>query len=223
MIITNRIFDFAINVDENTIASIVCENPKALYEMMDDLIGMFNFHESSWIISENDGERIDVNKLELILNPFYIEINSKKLLGKVYKEIEDCITGYFLEEMSNINNIFVGIMDSVSKKLSYDIDFNFECNSKDILKIYNVKLHSESCSLLEKLSVYIKLISTALNAKCLFMMDIKRYLSEEEILTLYKEARYWKVHLVLIESKFERKLENEKTIIIDKDRCIIRL
>lgn len=92
-----------------------------------------------------------------------------------------------------------------------------------MIKIYNLKLNYESSSLLEKLSIYIKLVAMAFNLQILFLVDIRRYLTEYEVLALYKEARYWKIQLVIIESRFVDKLENEKVIIIDRDRCIIEI
>ena len=108
-------------------------------------------------------------------------------------------------------------------KVFYEIDYNIECDVKDLIKIYNLKLNYESSSLLEKLSIYIKLVAMAFNLQILFLVDIRRYLTEYEVLALYKEARYWKIQLVIIESRFVDKLENEKVIIIDRDRCIIEI
>ena len=223
MRITNREFDFVIEADENTSISVVCENPKVFYEIIDDSIKLFQSNESNWIISEKDGTRIDSKQIDIIVSPFCFDINSKRLLGNVQKEIEACIYENFTEEISYINNTFVRILEDISVKLSYEIDYNIECDVKDLIKIYDLKLNYESGSLLEKLSIYIKLVAMAFNMQVLFLVDIKRYLTEYEILTLYKEARYWKIQLVIIESRFICKLENEKVIIIDMDKCIIEL
>lgn len=223
MRITNRAFDFVIEADENTSISIVCENPKVFYEMIEDSIKLFKSNESNWIISEKDGTRIDSKQIDIIVSPFCFDINSKRLLGNVQKEIETCIYENFTEGISHINNTFVRILEDISVKLSYEIDYNIECDVKDLIKIYDLKLNYESSSLLEKLSIYIKLVAMAFNVQVLFLVDIRRYLTEYEVLALYKEARYWKIQLVIIESRFVDKLENEKVIIIDRDRCIIEI
>lgn len=223
MRITNREFDFVIEVDENTSVSIVCENPKIFYEMIEDSIKLIKSNESNWVISEKDGSRIDSKQIDVIVSPFCFDINSKRLLGNVQKEIETCIYENFIEEIDYINNAFIRILEDISLRLSYEIDYNIECDVKDLIKIYDLKLSYESSSLLGKLSIYIKLLAMSLNVKLLFLVDIKRYLTAHEILNLYKEARYWKIQLVIMESRFIDKLENEKVIIIDMDRCIIEL
>lgn len=223
MRITNREFDFVIEADENTSVSIVCENPKIFYEMIEDSIKLIKSNESNWVISEKDGSRIDSKQIDVIVSPFCFDINSKRLLGNVQKEIETCIYENFIEEIDYINNAFIRILEDISLRLSYEIDYNIECDVKDLIKIYDLKLSYESGSLLGKLSIYIKLLAMSLNVKLLFLVDIKRYLTAHEILILYKEARYWKIQLVIMESRFIDKLENEKVIIIDMDRCIIEL
>lgn len=223
MRITNREFDFVIEADENTSVSIVCENPKIFYEMIEDSIKLIKSNESNWVISEKDGSRIDSKQIDVIVSPFCFDINSKRLLGNVQKEIETCIYENFIEEIDYINNAFIRILEDISLRLSYEIDYNIECDVKDLIKIYDLKLSYESSSLLGKLSIYIKLLAMSLNVKLLFLVDIKRYLTAHEILNLYKEARYWKIQLVIMESRFIDKLENEKVIIIDMDRCIIEL
>ncbi len=223
MRITNREFDFVIEADENTSVSIVCENPKIFYEMIEDSIKLIKSNESNWVISEKDGSRIDSKQIDVIVSPFCFDINSKRLLGNVQKEIETCIYENFIEEIDYINNAFIRILEGISLRLSYEIDYNIECDVKDLIKIYDLKLSYESSSLLGKLSIYIKLLAMSLNVKLLFLVDIKRYLTAHEILILYKEARYWKIQLVIMESRFIDKLENEKVIIIDMDRCIIEL
>lgn len=223
MRITNREFDFVIEADENTSVSIVCENPKIFYEMIEDSIKLIKSNESNWVISEKDGSRIDSKQIDVIVSPFCFDINSKRLLGNVQKEIETCIYENFIEEIDYINNAFIRILEDISLRLSYEIDYNIECDVKDLIKIYDLKLSYESSSLLGKLSIYIKLLAMSLNVKLLFLVDIKRYLTAHEILILYKEARYWKIQLVIMESRFIDKLENEKVIIIDMDRCIIEL
>ena len=58
--------------------------------------------------------------------------------------------------------------------------------------------------------------------KVVCLVNIKDYLSDEEILELYLNANYNKIHIVLVESREAKVLSNEKICIIDKDKCIIK-
>ena len=54
------------------------------------------------------------------------------------------------------------------------------------------------------------------------LVNIKQYLTENEISELYKLAMYSKIQLVLIEfNMYGKKSEYENIYIIDKDSCII--
>lgn len=223
MRLANTTFDFVINLHENTVASIVCENPSVFQELIVNLRNLFYEEKSCWILSEKNGERIKTNKMDVIYSPFCFEINTTKFLNKVHKDLVDIINNELFEQQQNISKEFLELIDLASNKLSYCIEIQPECNVKDILKAYSVVLEEGYGSLLEKLVTYIKLSASIHQSKCLFLIDIKRYLTKKEVIDLYQEAFYQKLYLILIESKYEEKLENENVVIIDKQKCVIRL
>ena len=56
-----------------------------------------------------------------------------------------------------------------------------------------------------------------------FSKDKKTYLSKTELLYLYQEALYQKVHLILLEAALTEQIEYEKIVIIDADKCVINI
>ena len=53
-------------------------------------------------------------------------------------------------------------------------------------------------------------------------VNLKQYLTENQIFELYKLAKYSKIQLVLIEFHMSgEKMECEDIYILDKDKCII--
>ena len=53
------------------------------------------------------------------------------------------------------------------------------------------------------------------------ILNLKQYISKEELQQFYASVFYEKVFLLLIEGNFSGKEKNEKCLIYDKDCCII--
>ena len=56
----------------------------------------------------------------------------------------------------------------------------------------------------------------------LAFVNLKTYLTDDELRELYKEAFYRKMHLLLLENSIESELEEEIVHIVDRDLCVIK-
>ena len=127
-----------------------------------------------------------------------------------------------VEEYNFINGKIVGTLDDICSKIEYyNVEYNLEYEWKSIFKLYNVRIGENYNSLCEKIEEYVKVLADILHIKLLIFLNIKEYLTEEEIDNLQKICFYKKIFLLLIESEERFVLDNEKTFIIDKDRCLI--
>ena len=92
-----------------------------------------------------------------------------------------------------------------------------ELNKKDKAS----RVSAFSAGILEKLLSYMKILSGLLEIRILCIVNLKTYLSEEQLKEVYQMAFYCKLQLLLIENREQSNLEGEKTYIIDRDRCLI--
>ena len=67
------------------------------------------------------------------------------------------------------------------------------------------------------MEILIDIISTLKIAKILVVPNLKMYLSDEELVELYKYSMYNNVKLFLIERKQTEKLKYEKIIYVDEN------
>lgn len=223
MRITNTDFDFVLELNDNVVTSIVCEDPEIFCGSVENLTHLLNDEASKWIISEDDGKKVKPNKIDVIYSPFCFTVNNRRLLNKVYKDFEELINSELFFEKQTVNNKIICMLENAANRLCYNIEYGTDLNIPDILKVYNVSILEDHEGLSEKLSIYMKLMASVLNIECLFLIDIKRYLKTKDIMELYKEAFYQKIKLILLESKYEGKLENENVILIDRQKCIIHI
>lgn len=173
------------------------------------------------IILTNEDVKINMNKnMQLIIDPFNIDFNSKDILSKLYAKLDQMNT---LEMV--INDEFVTV---VNKLIQYvrDIvnDLTFECSMtdkiafKDILKILSLKIDTEQYEKLEdKIMFLIDLISEFELCKIIVFVNIKQYIDNEIAEIVYKYAISKEITILLIESTKCEKIEHENKLIIDED------
>lgn len=121
-----------------------------------------------------------------------------------------------------MKNGMLYLIEGIQERLQYqNIAYNLEFSWENLLKLYQVHFEPLCVSLLEKLVEYIKIASNLLNLKVIGFVNLKLYLTEEQLHYLYEIAFYNKVNLLLIENIENTQLEEEKLYIVDRDKCII--
>jgi len=148
-------------------------------------------------------------------------LNSKKILGSALKDIEASICENYFDKFQEINTDILNLLDQAILDLPYDISFDCIKDIKDVIKICDITFQEKQLSLLEKITDYIKLESKILKLKCIIFVNLHRFLDDDEIMLLYKEAFYQKVQLIMIESHEITKKSCERVHIIDRSQCII--
>ena len=77
-----------IEITDDTIHSIVVENPKYYYQMVKDFMSQAEGKEGGWIVSEND-KPLAINKsVEVLFDFINMNVNQKTLITKIVNEME---------------------------------------------------------------------------------------------------------------------------------------
>lgn len=221
MRLVNRKYGLEFQLSENEVLNIVCENRIVFESMIADFIGELNGGEGAWILSNNE-EEISLSKsAEIILNPFSVTCNDRKILNAVYKELHTIANQIYSELFAEANSKILNFIDSIVIDVPYALEYNPSGDIEGVFKIYDVKFDEELPTLEERVISYIKTTSQVLRKKVFILVNIKSFLEDSAIQQLYKESMYSKVLLILLESKDYPKLDGEKKVLIDSDLCII--
>lgn len=200
---------------------IVIEDTKSFSMFVRNLWEQYEGVEGGLSILEK-GKEVKINKsIEVIINPFDINCNNKKILSHIQQEVSDIILEEKQIELNRINSDILTVFDEVINKLPYDLEYNLTISPMDLLKTYNLSVGNNQESYLELLIEYSHLLVRACGVKVLISVGLRDYLSPDEIKAYYKEIGYDKLILVDVERSFDKKISEENVLIIDKDQCII--
>ena len=208
---------------ENQSVIFVIENPKAYSEILESFWNQTRGNGSADGLILSEDEKIkDISKeLECIFNPFDLDCNNKKVLSKLYTELQEMTNINLIQEVAEINQNLVKFLDQVTNQVPYPIDFELELNLQALFKLYQVRVETEEGDLLNRVISYLKVMHRICNIKVYAFVGLKQYLQEEELRQLYEFVSYEKIFLIMLEAGESGRLDSEKYWILDRDLCII--
>lgn len=218
-----RPFGEPLEVDAQVPHILVIEHQRTWRNFIQMLHEQCTGEEGGIILSDDKGEIKLSRCAELIINPFQLEINQKKILTSLNNELKERAveSSNYVATMDLLSKIMY-YLDQLSAQLSYPVTME-EIEIGDVLKIAGVKVETEKRSLCENIINYIGLLSDVINISFCALVNIGQYLSPKELSELYKMARYKSVALLLIENRdyLPRDLLQRLTI-FDNDQCVVR-
>ena len=213
-------FENEILFTEENVNILTIKNTKCFSHILQILNDKINGSESNeiFLLDENNEEMNMSKEIQMVLDIFNIDYNSKKILNKIYNIIATNIQknqDFEIEKM--ILNLRNYIIEEINE-LPFEFVMKNELEITGILKLYNLKIDEENyTNILEKIEILIDILSTLDIAKILIIPNLKLFLSEEELVELYKYSLYNNINLLLIERHEENKLKYENCIIIDEN------
>jgi CRISPR-associated protein, csn2 family len=208
-------------LEENKITTIVIENPLVMSEVIRNISRQVNGEDGEWILSDQD-KVFSAEKISIFLdNPLMVNSNEKRISTRLYKELSEQANTLMYEEYTQINSYIVSFLERLLDTVPYHLDMEVDMDLIGILKLYGVKIESDGVSVLEALLDYLRALSCICNIHVVFILNVKQFLTIEDVQQLYEFCFYEKMHLINLEGQKNYNLEQEKCVIIDKDLCII--
>ena len=213
-------FENEIIFNEESVNILTIKNAKCFSHILQILNDKINGLESNeiFLLNENNEEMNIAKEIQMVLDVFNIDYNSKKILNKIYDIIATNIEknqDFEIERM--ILNLRNYIIEEINE-LPFEFVMKNELEIPEILKLYNLKIDEENyTSILERVEILINILSTLNIAKILIIPNLKLFLSEEELIELYKYSLYNNINLLLIERDEKNELKYERNMIIDEN------
>ena len=212
-------FENEIIFDNENINVLQIEDAKCYTHIIGILNQKINGYENNemFLLDKNEEEiRIDKN-MYMIFDLFNIEYNSKKVLNRIYDVISENIQNSQELKMEQLIIKLRNYLIEEINELPFEFVMKSEISIQELLKIFDLKIDNINyTNVIERMELLIDLFSTLNIAKILVVPNLKTYLSDEELVELYKYSLYNNVNLLVIERNIRNKLKYEKILAIDE-------
>lgn len=200
----------------------VIESPALFTKYVQEIYLQAEGKDGDFTLSEDD-KKIDIGKyVEVIINPFAINLNDKKILNKLYMELSELAIAeemYLLTQkiQSEIQNYILQLEHLSPHILAMDL----EIDMISVMKAAGVKIENYADDYFEALMLYIKIMAELLQKKVVILINLGSYIEKEKIEQLCQVAAHNEVRLLLIENKQRNFSKEIPRYIIDIDGCEI--
>ena len=225
MKLINEDLNNEIIFEENKVNLLVVENKKKFVEFIQEIIKQINGNEGKFFLFDKNTELKIHNKVEIIKDIFDLDINNKKILNKIYHELEELsIDSEFLLETKNMESNLLKYIYCLIEKYDYPLEIVEGLDLKEIFKLLSVKLSLCFSNKVEEILEYIDLASRILKKEIFVLVNLHIFLEKDDIVALCRECFYKKIKLLFVENQKPDIINNEERLfIIDNDLCEINL
>lgn len=214
-----KYIDNDIELKENEISAIEIENKRYFYRIVKDLYNIYDneLSEDIYLIDDNNKEINVSNKIKIFIDYFNFKLDSKKYTNDITKYINKILSEEtkvtLLNQYKKIINLYKKELNNIDLPLVLDADLDIE----NITKLIKISINTNK-ELINNLFTLIDLENIFQTKNILVFINLKQYLSKEEIEELYKYSIYNGINLLLIDSQsYGTTLTNERKLIIDEN------
>lgn len=169
------------------------------------------------------GKEVDLAKnVEIIFDIFSLEINEKRILNKLYSEMNELAKSeeFFVKTQEVIQEIQKYLLD-LEYATDYILTFEQEIELPALFKAAGLRHEEIEENYFERIIRYVKIVVSILHIRVLVFVNLRSYLTDEQIQELMEEALRQQIYVVLVENSQKNCIEGGKRYIIDKDMCEI--
>ena len=225
MKIAHSMLEKPIEFEENVVNVLVVENPKMFSVVVADFYKQIENNEEGGFVLSEDSKVLSMQKyLDIILEPFTVDLNQKKIINKLYTKLkEKSVESEMYKETTELQSNIFAYIEKISETVEYPLVYDSSgIDFQDVFKMVDLKLEANHESLLEKLLDYMTVVHEFLGISHFVAVNLKSFLSFEDLEELYKGIQYKKLSLFLLENKTQENNSTvEKLYILDSDLCSI--
>ncbi|MCQ2082618.1 MAG: type II-A CRISPR-associated protein Csn2 [Lachnospiraceae bacterium] len=221
MKLVNPRMNIFCDVKENEIQVLVIENPKIFVSAISEIKNLIDGNNGEFILSDDLSEIEWKKSVEIIIDPWLIDFNSKRIKSTMYKTLAEIANENLYLKYNSLKTELISYMEEAILSVPYGLEYNTEIEESALFKFLDLRVQISDENFITRIIEYINIIASICFVKVLFFVNIKSYLTSEELMEIYKTAKYNKIQLFLIENHVSNKIDDEIITIIDKDNCII--
>ena len=211
-----------IYMSTDKVHTIVIEEPKLFYEIVNDIYGQINGEIGNTVISENYVP-IQLSKSADIITQFIpFTANRKDILSNIYSELKvKSVNESFYSATQELYTYIKKYLYDLVEDIDTEMDFCCPDDISAILKAFDLHIAETEKKLTEKLLEYILVLREYKKRSVFITVGLRNYITNREAADLFQSILLNGITMICLESKSSVLLKNESRVIIDDDLCII--
>lgn len=214
--------DFEVSSDKVTVISF--ENCKVFRRMVTELDIQCDGGEGPWILNDNN-KAFNLDRYgHIILNPLYVDINSKALLTKLQNQLSKEAL-LMTEEVADIVNRLHAFYYSLEFGYPLSIQHKLEIGTAELIKLGSFNFEFNRTGDIMDFMSYIEVVDKLLSPMVYIMVNLDLVLNDDEINAFYHNMLSRQLRLVCLTTGFFVKENLDKSLIngyiLDNDFCVI--
>ena len=203
----------AVLSDKYVFTEWIIESPKLYAYYLQELFLQQNGEEGRFVLSDKEKELNIAKNMEIIVNPFQIEINGRKILNKLYAE---------LDQLSKSELMYVKTLELTGKiqeylleleqNTEYVLEFDMDLDMSALFKSVGIRYEVQETDFFEQIIRYIKIAVNVLATKVFVFINLRSYLTDLQMQELIKEISYQDVKGLFIENHERSCMEGCKNV-----------
>ncbi len=213
-----RCIEFA----ENTVNVLVVENRPLLCRIVACLLSQINSGDGEFVLSE-ENSIVELGKtVEFITDPFCISMSDRRFQTKINQEAAQLCCAELEEETACLFACASRLGAALAASFDFSADYTAPSDVSGFLKLLDLHIDNYGMTLPERLLEYMKLCRRFFGKKLFVFLNLKSFLSDNELELFYRTVMYEKFDIMLIEAVQRQKAcSRERVYIIDGDLCEI--
>ena len=214
-----KYLDNDIDIKENEVYALEVENKNYFYRIVRDLYNISNNNivDDIYLSDDNNNEINYFNKFKIFIDFFDFNFDSKKITNDIIKYVNKNISIEVKDSILNQYNKIIKLYKKELNNIDIPLMIETETDSNNITKSLKISIEGKQ-NLIENLLLLIDIENILGTKDILVFVNLKQYLTKNELEELYKYSIYNEVSILLIDSQcYGGTLNNEKKLIIDEN------
>ena len=214
-----KYLDNDIDIKENEVYALEVENKNYFYRIVRDLYNISNNNivDDIYLSDDNNNEINYFNKFKIFIDFFNFNFDSKKITNDIIKYLNKNISIEVKDSILNQYNKIIKLYKKELNNIDIPLMIETETDSDNITKSLKLSIEVKQ-NLIENLLLLIDIENILGTKDILIFVNLKQYLTKNELEELYKYSIYNEVSILLIDSQcYGGTLNNEKKLIIDEN------
>ena len=221
MKLISDLFQEQINLSDEYAVEFVLENKSIFNTFVKDIYKQISGDKGLTILSDGESSRSFAKEVEIITQFIPFEINNKKLLNAINKELEQTALNedYYsksMELMTNIENYFF----ELTSMSSVDLDAQ-GISLSGLIKMASICIRDAYPDDLQKIIDYMLLTREYLGKQVFIFVNMRGFFSDFSMNSFVKTAIDHKFYVMLLETMEQDYLTGARKVIIDNDLCTV--